>query len=251
MAAPAFQGMVSARGNLDAIFADPRLVRRSLRLGGGMTVGKRTLIAARDPISVSEIRAYIERSNLQMVGVVDPGMANPFEHLRSLADVAIMTIADLRRFRRHNPPPVSPRSLAVRLVAILDLSEILDLQRDVDLVGGVIFRRPNTETVARSLELATMGYCVVPGDLLGDLSPDKLRLELLEDLSDEERRTLDLLGHATDNRAIARLLDVSEARAKTLVRSVLTKLRLRNRTAGAVFAARRLTMSYGLPNNPD
>jgi DNA-binding NarL/FixJ family response regulator len=64
-----------------------------------------------------------------------------------------------------------------------------------------------------------------PRDPLGELSP-------------RERDVLALLADGKRNREIATRLVVSEATAKTHVRHILEKLRLRNRSEAAVFAAR-------------
>ena len=46
------------------------------------------------------------------------------------------------------------------------------------------------------------------------------------------------LGHAQTNQSIARLMKVPETTAKGLVRIVLAKLNLMNRTEAAIFAVR-------------
>ena len=58
------------------------------------------------------------------------------------------------------------------------------------------------------------------------------------ELSARELEVLELLGRGLRNREIAERLVVSEATAKTHVRHVLEKLRLRNRAEAAAFAAR-------------
>lgn len=60
----------------------------------------------------------------------------------------------------------------------------------------------------------------------------------LAELSPRERDVLALLADGKRNREIAARLVVSEATVKTHVRHILEKLRLRNRSEAAVFAAR-------------
>jgi len=62
----------------------------------------------------------------------------------------------------------------------------------------------------------------------------------LVELSPREREVLALLADGMRNREIAERLVVSEATVKTHVRHVLEKLRLRNRSEAAAFAARHL-----------
>jgi DNA-binding NarL/FixJ family response regulator len=63
----------------------------------------------------------------------------------------------------------------------------------------------------------------------------------LDALSDRERDVLALLAEGLRNREIAERLVISEATVKTHVRHVLEKLRFRNRSEAAAFAARHLT----------
>jgi DNA-binding NarL/FixJ family response regulator len=63
----------------------------------------------------------------------------------------------------------------------------------------------------------------------------------LAELSPREREVLVLLADGMRNREIADRLVVSETTVKTHVRHILEKLRLRNRSEAAAFAARHLT----------
>ena len=61
---------------------------------------------------------------------------------------------------------------------------------------------------------------------------------MLATLSETERAVLLHLGSARTNQSIARLMNIPEATAKGLVRIVLAKLNLMNRTEAAIFAVR-------------
>jgi DNA-binding NarL/FixJ family response regulator len=62
--------------------------------------------------------------------------------------------------------------------------------------------------------------------------------ELLASLSPREREVLELLGRGLANRRIAAELYVSEKTVKTHVSSILSKLRVDDRTQAALFAVR-------------
>ena len=208
-----------------------------------MTSSGKALIAIRDPVVVKEVCTYLDRSSLQLAGVVDPRLQHRMIYWRGRVDVIITSASDLRWFPRGNPIARLPPSPPSRLVVLLQPTEVIDLQRHIRRIRGMVFYRDAPELVAGALELATAGYCVLPRDLTSAPSVDEARMQHLDRLSDVERRTLELLAEAAGTRAIARSLDVSDTRAKTLVRAVLTKLHLENRTAGAVFAARSRFMN--------
>ncbi len=69
---------------------------------------------------------------------------------------------------------------------------------------------------------------------------ERASVDPLLDLSVREREVLGLLAKGMRNREIAASLVVSEATIKTHVRHILEKLRLRNRSEAAAFAARHL-----------
>jgi DNA-binding NarL/FixJ family response regulator len=60
----------------------------------------------------------------------------------------------------------------------------------------------------------------------------------LESLSERERTVLKHLANARTNQAIATLMDLPENAVKAMVRIVLAKLNLTNRTEAAIFAMR-------------
>ncbi len=208
-----------------------------------MIGSRRVLVAIRDPVVAKEVCTYVDHSSLQLVGVLDPSLRHRLMDWRGGVDVVVTSAADLHWFPRGNPIVRASRGMPSRLVVFLKPTEVIDLQRHVRRIGGIVFRRGPPELIARALELATTGYCVLPDQRTTAPSLDEVRMRHLSRLSDVERRTLELLADASQTRAIARALGVSYAQAKTLVRAVLIKLHLENRTAGAVFAARSRIMT--------
>ena len=75
-------------------------------------------------------------------------------------------------------------------------------------------------------------------------APDDSRVV---DLSERERQVLQLMGEGLRNREISTRLFISEATVKTHVRHVLEKLRMRNRSEAAAFAARWLPPTSAPP----
>jgi DNA-binding CsgD family transcriptional regulator len=154
-------------------------------------------------------------------------------------DLAIVDLAGLRalvrRSRRTKPGPASTSHSAVLVLRSGELQDALGL---LHACQGVLFWENDIEKLRRLVIVTLEGYSGVRPELLPDFTTDRVRAGLIVRLTPVERRTLELLGEARSNRSIARELEVAEGIAKSLVRAVLTKLRLKNRTEAAVLAAR-------------
>lgn len=154
-------------------------------------------------------------------------------------DYAIVDLPALRalarRSRRAKPGPSWQSPAAILVLPSGELQDALGL---LQACQGVLFWENDIEKLRRLLIVTLEGYSGVHPELLPDFTTDRVRAGLIGRLTPVERRTLELLGAALSNRAIAQELDVAEGIAKSLVRAVLTKLRLKNRTEAAVLAAR-------------
>ncbi len=154
-------------------------------------------------------------------------------------DYAIVDLTALRalvrRTRRTKPGPVWQAPSAI---LVLPSGELQDALGFLQACRGVLFWEDNFEKLRQLLIVTLEGYSGVRSELLPDFTTDRIRAGLIPRLTPVERRTFDLLGAALSNRAIAQALNVPESIAKSLVRAVLTKLRLKNRTEAAVLAAR-------------
>jgi DNA-binding NarL/FixJ family response regulator len=154
-------------------------------------------------------------------------------------DYAIVDLPALRalvrRSRRTKPGPSSQPPSAI---LVLPSGELQDALGFLQACQGVLFWDDDFEKVRRLLIVTLEGYSGVRPELLPDFTTDRVRAGLIGRLTPVEHRTFELLGAALSNRSIAQELEVSESIAKSVVRAVLTKLRLKNRTEAAVLAAR-------------
>jgi DNA-binding NarL/FixJ family response regulator len=200
----------------------------------------RALIA----ITVEEMRDSVVRAASPIVAVVRTvaaaeEAAEVIETTSADFDLAIVDIAALRALlRRIRRGRAEQPSIATPLVLVLELAELQDALAMLHLCHGIVFWEDDPQKLESMFVLALDGYSAAPAALLPDLVTDRVRLGLIERLAPIERQALELLGNALSNRAIAARLDISEPLAKSLVRTVLTKLRLKNRTEAAVLVAR-------------
>ena len=137
-----------------------------------------------------------------------------------------MEYADLLRISRR-----------ATIVVALRRDDLLQATNLLSLVDAWLFVDEQLPLTAEVARLSMDGYCLVPPFMTPTFTVTELRLQLLSSLTDVEKKVLDQLGEGKSNRSISTELDMSEANVKYVVRSLLGKLQLRNRTEAAVFAA--------------
>jgi DNA-binding NarL/FixJ family response regulator len=195
-------------------------------------------------IAAAEIRDGVARAAAPVLDVVRLVMsadetAEALEFARAEFDVALIDVAALRTFlRRMRRGRSDPALSAPPTILVLQLAELQDALALLHLSQGIVFWDEDPAKVESMSVVALDGYSTAPASLLPDLVTDRVRIGLIERLTEIELQVLELLGAALSNKAIAERLDISEPVAKSLVRTVLTKLRLKNRTEAAVLVAR-------------
>jgi DNA-binding CsgD family transcriptional regulator len=138
----------------------------------------------------------------------------------------------------HGRPAVS---LCLYLVDGLSEEQVRSRARDLaPLHDGLLMSGPQGVSVLEML-LATGTQARSADDAEGE--------SRLSALSDREREVFVLMGDGLRNREIAERLFISEATAKTHVRHILEKLRIRNRAEAAAFAGRWLPKPPSTPGS--
>jgi len=195
-------------------------------------------------ITAAEIRSGVERAAAPAVDTVKSS-ADADDSVQTLDtagtefDIAIVDVPTLRALqRRMRRGRSGQRWPSPPVILVLQLDELQDALALLHLCHGIVFWESEIEKLASMIVVALDGYSAAPAALLPDLVTDRVRVGLIERLTPIELRALELLGSALSNRAIAERLEISEPVAKSLVRTVLTKLRLKNRTEAAVLVAR-------------
>lgn len=204
------------------------------RLDSDLKHDIRPLVVADD----SEILTQIERALEQSPGVV----CDHARHIRDVSEREIdaydVMVVWHEALRGTEPIDLLPLTRRVALVLVLRKEDLLKVTEVAGVADAWLFIDHQIELAADIARLSLLGYCLIPRFLAPRFAIDQLRLEALRTLSNREHRVLSELGHGHSNRAIAHNLNMSETAIKSMVRGLLIKLRLRNRTEAGVFAAR-------------
>ena len=110
-------------------------------------------------------------------------------------------------------------------------------------VQGILLKDKSPEAFLQSLLLVGMGEKVFPSDLarllinsdLDQRIPRTHKPSVGNNLSRRERQILDGLVQGQSNKAIARALNVAEGTVKVHLKSLLRKIKARNRTQAAIW----------------
>ena len=211
---------------------------RSKGDGSTMSDGRRILLALRDPWLAAALRdALVHAPDLQLIGIIDPTIDRALSGWRAYADILLIGADELLWLQRSGSCGALAASAAMRVIVLLDESRILDLFHQIDPPFDLLLDVDDGRLLAERIDLAAAGYVVLSASLLMRWVSNHLRRRLIDDLSPNEQRVLTCVGRALSNKGIAAETGFAEAEVKVLVQSVLRKLRMKNRTTVAVFAA--------------
>jgi DNA-binding NarL/FixJ family response regulator len=154
-------------------------------------------------------------------------------------DYAIVWYEVLEKMRDTDATTLVRLSRSAKVIVALSSDRMLEAAKVLHLADAWLFTDGPLDRLGLLVGLSDSGYTVVPSKIGNDFGLDGLRGQLLDTLLPRERDVLDALGHGATNRDIAKELDMSEPQTKAAVRSILGKMRFRNRTEAAVFMARR------------
>lgn len=198
----------------------------------------KVVVAESDPETGKSLRQALEESGHVVAAVLNSEVECLDEAIFTTADVAIIDLEIVLLMKRYHTSFLDELAKMCSVVVSLDTARLFDAIFPRLPISGLLFRDTFRERCSDVVELARHGLCVVPAELVPAIATNRLRLEALACLPAAEHKVLELLGRAKANKEIAEELSLPESMVKALVRSVLYKLRLRNRTEAAVFAAR-------------
>jgi len=154
-------------------------------------------------------------------------------------DYAIVWYQALEKMRDSDATALVRLSRSAKVIVALTSDRMLEAARVLHLADAWLFTDGLLDRLGLLVGLSDSGYTVIPSTIGSDFGLDGLRGQLMENLQEPERDVLNALGQGYTNRDIAARLGMSEPQTKAVVRSILGKMRFRNRTEAAVFMARR------------
>jgi len=203
-----------------------------------MSAGRRILLALRDPwLAAASRDALFDAPGFQLTGIIDPTIDRTFSGWHAYADILLIGADELFWLQRSGSCGSLAACSAMRVIVLLDESRILDLFHQIDRPFGLVLDIEDGRSLAERIDLAAAGYVVFSASQLMAWVSNHLRRRLVDDLSPNERHVLACVGRALSNKGIAAETGLPESEVKKLVQSVLRKLRMKTRTAIAVFAA--------------
>jgi DNA-binding NarL/FixJ family response regulator len=201
-----------------------------------MSGARRVLIVTRDKKLASSLKDALRPTRYVIGGICSSAIFNRRQAEMAGADMILLGARELIAEARR------ARSIGHRLATANP--PVIVLMREDQLLHGLSVMAPGQRLIvieegARNLpeaiELSLEGLVVIPERLLRHIRSDGIRVDSLSLLTDEERTVLSLVGDGASNSRIAQRLSMPISRAKSIVRSVISKLGMPNRTAVAVF----------------
>lgn len=212
--------------------------RGTSSVAGGVWRRRQTAIVESDATIARRIEKVLRRAGARDVRIyATVRAASRVQNLDQLGAVIIEAAAISRSQPRHIRLLTEIHQQAL-LIALLDTIHLADALKSIDLCDGLVFVDRNLSELPAILDLAEAGYCLLPDEIVRVMLISQPRLDLLETLTTEERRVLELIGEGISNREIAVRLRIGEDRTKNLTRTMMRKMCFRNRTEAAVFATR-------------
>jgi DNA-binding NarL/FixJ family response regulator len=203
----------------------------------------RILIVDDHPVVREGLRAFLSsRSGMEVVGEAADGDAAVAEALRLAPDIVLLDLVmpgggGLQAIGRLRAAPDPPGVLVLTSFAADD--QVLAAVR-AGASGYLLKDVAPAELEAAVRTVARGGALLDPqvaGTVMDELAHDRA-VPGLDELTPREREVLAHLARGLTNRELAAALFVSEKTVKTHVSSILTKLRLADRTQAALFAVR-------------
>ncbi len=198
----------------------------------------RLLIAKHSAAGLPAIMKKLDSQTVEVVGYCDAPPLIKHENSDVGFDVCLIDLRMLRRVHRKHAAEIARIRRSGNMVLLVHSKHLAKARAFSQSIDGLVIADHLLSLINDSLLLARHAHSLLPIGVLTALASQAAMITELEALSESERTVLKHLAKAHTNQAIAALMDISENAVKGMVRIVLAKLNVMNRTEAAIFAAR-------------
>ncbi|HEX6956896.1 MAG TPA: LuxR C-terminal-related transcriptional regulator [Ferrovibrio sp.] len=204
-----------------------------------MRKAQRILVVTKNSALSDSLCDVINHSDRRLAGVTTRIDLDAARHWRRQADVVLIGIADLLAFSRYKRRALMLLTqVAPPLLIVLHSDQLLDLVGYLDRRHALIFLDDGLGTLLEACDLALDGMMAMPARVWRRIRDRDLWYSRLRLLTDREQHILKLLAQALPNRQIAAVTGLAPGSVNTIVRTIIRKLGLTNRTAAAMLFRR-------------
>lgn len=198
----------------------------------------RLLIAKHSAAGLPAIMKKLDPQTTEVVGYCDAPPLIRHESSDVGFDVCLIDLRMLRRVHRKHAEDIARIQRSGIIVLLVHSKHLAKARAFSKSIDGLAIADHLLSHINDSLFLARHAHSLLPIGVLTTLASQTAMIAALGSLSERERTVLKHLANAQTNQAIARLMDFPENAVKAMVRIVLAKLNLMNRTEAAIFAMR-------------
>jgi DNA-binding NarL/FixJ family response regulator len=203
-----------------------------------MSQRHRLLIAKHSAVGLPTIMKNLDSQTVEVVGYCDAPPLIKHENSDVGFDVCLVDLRILRRAHRKHPEEIARIKRSGAMVLIVRSENLPKARAFSESIDGFVIADHLLTHISDSFLLARHAHSLLPIGVLTALASQTAGIAALEALSESERTVLRHLANAHTNQAIAALMDIPKNAVKAMVRIVLAKLNLMNRTEAAIFAVR-------------
>ena len=209
----------------------------------------KVLIADDHGIIVEGLRLYLQRNNIDILGVAHTGRET-IELVQVLKPEVVLL--DIRMPDMDGLQALAALKDQGHPAAVIILTGFVRMEyltRAITLgAAGFLSKDVDPERIPHAISAVSSGNSIIDREVLQDaiqefnFATGSERSELtstIQPLTKQELRVLKFIGEGLNNESIAQKLTVSRNTVKAHVSSILSKLALSNRTQAAIWAVRR------------
>jgi DNA-binding NarL/FixJ family response regulator len=203
-----------------------------------MSQRHRLLIAKHSAAGLPAIMKKLDPQMVEVVAYCDVPPLIKHENSDLGFDVCLIDLHMLRRVHRKHPEQIARIQRSAVVVLLVHSKHIPKARALSESIDGLAIVDHMLSHINETFLLARCAHSLLPVGVLTALASATAKIAALNSLSESERIVLKHLANAHTNQAIAGLMDIPENIVKAMVRIVLAKLNLTNRTEAAIFALR-------------